>query len=201
MQRQVNRHARNNGSKHAAAPVKPGGASNRGKQPCVFPGANEMAVGHDNFGHDDRGQSRDGCIVQPALGPARQGPRLARQKKEGAREDGHKSQADDGDHRPEIGLVHAVFPVSAVSGVSAVFWILDGSGFARAGFSSIRHTATAAAMATRMLSLSGNAKAATAAAPATPAETARRWVLANEPVMPSSARMPANPSPHSSGME
>ena len=52
-----------------------------------------------------------------------------------------------------------------------------------------------------MLSLRGRAKAATAAAPATPADTARRRVVASEHKMPSSAKMAAKPKPQDSGIE
>ena len=56
-------------------------------------------------------------------------------------------------------------------------------------------------IATTILSLKGKAKAATAAMPATPAETRRSGLLANEHPTPNSARMPAKPKPHSMGME
>jgi hypothetical protein len=62
------------------------------------------------------------------------------------------------------------------------------------------HSSTATAIATRMLSLSGNAKLATAAAPATAAATTRSRLEASEHRMPSSARLPAKPRPQRVGM-
>ena len=55
-------------------------------------------------------------------------------------------------------------------------------------------------MATKMLSLSGSANAATAAAPATVADTTRSGLLASEHSTPTKARMPAKPSPQAVGI-
>ena len=52
-----------------------------------------------------------------------------------------------------------------------------------------------------MLSLKGSANAATAAAPATPADTRRNVEVASEQATPVSARMPAKPSPQCKGTE
>ena len=62
------------------------------------------------------------------------------------------------------------------------------------------HSSTAAAMATRMFSLSGSAYAATAAMPATLADTTRKRFDASEHKIPSSARLPAKPRPQRVGM-
>ena len=61
--------------------------------------------------------------------------------------------------------------------------------------------ATAAAMATKILSFNGSANAATAAAPATPTDKVRKRVVAKEHKIPTNARVPAKLKPHCGGIE
>ena len=65
--------------------------------------------------------------------------------------------------------------------------------------SSTRHTATALAIATTMLSFKGIAQAATAAVPATPTDTMRKPEVAMDASTPTSAKIPANPRPQAVG--
>ena len=105
MQRQIHRHARDDGAQYAAAPVKPGDAGQRGEKAGVFPGADQMTLRHDDLGHDDGGQRGDGRIVQAALRPGGQRPGLAGQKKERTRDDGYQRHANDRRDRAEIGFI------------------------------------------------------------------------------------------------
>src|ERR1035437_7648374 len=186
MQRQIHRHARHNRAQHglpaAFAPKKPGRAGSHRKQPGILPCADEMPLRHHRLGHDDCSERGNRCIVQPALGPAWQFPRLAGNVEEGARQYRDGCQADDHGQTPDFRAVHQISSVSIG---------LD--------LSSVRQTTTATAMATTILSWNGRAKATTAADPATAADSRNSRFEISEHRMPNKARMPAKPRPQLTG--
>ena len=112
----------------------------RGEQARVAPRRDRMAVGQQDLRRDHRRQRRDRRVLQPALGPARQRPRSLDRKK-----------------NERVSTVIAAMPTI----VARVQPSLVSAPARPASSRSIsRHTATAVAIATRMLSFSGSATVA-----------------------------------------
>lgn len=105
-QRQVHRHAANNGAQHAAPPEKPGHAGSGGVEARVLPGGDERALAHHDLGHDHRSQCSDGRVLQTTLRPVRQAPGLAGDEEKAARDHGDAAQQHDGEQRPGIDIKH-----------------------------------------------------------------------------------------------
>lgn len=100
--------------------------------------------------------------------------------------------------RHHVAVLHVLFLLGG-STLSAGTSSTSGFRRWRSTVSMIRPTATAAAMATRMFSLSGSANAAMAAVMATPVASQVARSNSMDSITPSSARTPAKPRPHDSG--
>jgi membrane-associated PAP2 superfamily phosphatase len=112
-QRQVHRHATNDGAQHAALPEKPGHAGGGGVQARVLPGGDERSLTHHDLGHHHRSQCRNGGVLQTPLCPVRQAPGLARDEEEAACDHGDAAQQHDGQQRPGIHIKHGALPAQA----------------------------------------------------------------------------------------
>src|SRR5574344_1411655 len=225
MQRQIHRHAHHQGAQNAAAHKKVHGGAQHGGQACIQPGADELAVVHDDFRRHHRRQRGQRRVAQPALEPLGQRQIALGDQEKGAGDDRHHGQSQGGhpapqpvaaaiDHGWRSGTGVGAGAVPAASrGKGSTGWRspLLGSGGRMAGLGRRRSArrwavsisspaAMAAAMATRMLSLSGRPNAATAAAAATAVATEVARSLTIEYNTPNRANTPAKPSPHSSGM-
>lgn len=110
-QRQIDRHAANDGAQHTTLPEKPGHAGGGGVQARVLPGGDERALAHHDLGHNHRGQRGDRCVLQTALRPVRQAPGLAGDKEETPRDHRDAAQQHDGEQCPGIEIKHGVLPV------------------------------------------------------------------------------------------
>lgn len=112
-QRQVHRHATNDGAQHAALPEKPGHAGGGGVQARVLPGGDELALAHHDLGHHHRSQCRNGGVLQTPLCPVRQAPGLAGDEEKTACDHGDATQQHDGQQRPGIHIKHGALPAQA----------------------------------------------------------------------------------------
>jgi membrane-associated PAP2 superfamily phosphatase len=112
-QRQVHRHATNDGAQHAALPEKPGRAGSSGVQARVLPGGDERALAHHDLGHDHGSQRRDGRVLQTPLRPVRQAPGLAGDEEKTACDHGDAAQQHDGEQRPGVHIKHGALPAQA----------------------------------------------------------------------------------------
>lgn len=112
-QRQVDRHAADDGAQHATFPDKPGHAGGGGVQPCVLPAGDERAFAHHQLRHDHRRQRGDGGVLQAALRPVRQAPGLAGDEEKAARDHGDAAEQHDGQQCPGIEVKHGALPLPA----------------------------------------------------------------------------------------
>mmetsp|Transcript_3220 Transcript_3220/g.5765 ORF Transcript_3220/g.5765 Transcript_3220/m.5765 type:complete len:300 (+) Transcript_3220:254-1153(+) len=107
-QGQQHRHAHRDGAEDVALPEIAGRRSQHGGPARVLQRRDELPLGHEHLGRDDRHQRRQRRDLQRLAQPARHRPGLTAEHEEAARHDGDHGQA--GDRNPDPDISHGRLP-------------------------------------------------------------------------------------------